>query len=117
MTVRDRGGAWRKVALASASLIALVQASAAKELQSPPHSSEQATDRPSARRRRRQPPARVAAKRVRVAIAPGALEPALGKLIAQTGLSLAYMTALTENLATQGVEGSFPPPGGSGPAP
>ncbi len=89
MTVRDRGGAWRKVALASASLIALVQASAAKELPITP-AYVRAGDRidlvPDAGDAK--PPREVAAKRVRVAIAPGTLEPALGKLIAQTGLSL-----------------------------
>ncbi len=109
------GGTWRRAALASASLIAIGQASAAQERPITPtfvRAGERLNIVPVAAGDAGPPRAR-SARRVRLSIAPGPLEPALASLIARTGLSLAYRTALTENRATRGVEGDVLPPGGA----
>ncbi|MDE3748414.1 TonB-dependent siderophore receptor [Methylobacterium radiotolerans] len=105
------GGTWRRAALASASLIAIGQASAAQERPITPtfvRAGERLNIVPVAAGDAG-PPRALSARRVRLSIAPGPLEPALASLIARTGLSLAYRTALTENRATRGVEGDVLP--------
>lgn len=101
MAVRVRNAAWRRVAVAGVSLIAMTHGVAAREtvLSLVPLCDEDGIEvLPGA-----------APERVRVSIAPGPLEPALAVLAEQTGLKLAYRTAMTQGLTTRGAEGELRP--------
>lgn len=97
----------RQAAIAGISLVAMTHAASAQERDAAHPagpSAGSAAGAPGATGPRAAP-----AERVRVSIPRGTLEPALVALSEQARLKLAYRTAMTETLTTNGVEGTLAP--------